>query len=122
MTCFSRQQKLKTLFAAIIISFTLSCSFSETSAFECKRIEQSKSTIPLMVDLRLNESLKKLSFNYLSEVLYKNDKSDIARAEIETFSTIWNLYFDKPNMSLFISKRYPASTNQPAYSYKCKTL
>ena len=122
MPCFSRQQNLKTLFAAIIFSFILSCSFSETSAFECKRIEQSKSTIPLIIDLRLNESLKKLSFNYLSEVLYKNDKRDIVRAEIETFSTIWNLYFDKPNMSLFISKRYPASTNQPAFSYQCKTL
>ena len=122
MTCFHRQQKLKTLLAVIIISFTLGCSVSETSAFECKRIEQSESIIPLIVDLRLNESLKKLSFNYLPVVLYKNDKRDIVRAEIETFSTIWNLYFDKPNMSLFISKRYPASTNQPAYSYKCKTL
>ena len=122
MTCFHRQQKLKTLLAVIIISFTLGCSVSETSVFECKRIEQSESTIPLIVDLRLNESLKKLSFNYLPVVLYKNDKRDIVRAEIETFSTIWNLYFDKPNMSLFISKRYPASTNQPAYSYKCKTL
>ena len=122
MTCFSKQQKLKIFFAVIIILFTLSCSFSETSTFECKRIEQSKSTIPLKVNLRLNESRQKLSFNYLFEVLYKNDESDIARAEIETLSTIWNLYFDKPNMSLFISKRYPASTNQPAYSYKCNTL
>lgn len=122
MASLSRQRKPKILFSAIIFFFTLSCSVSEITSFECKKIEQTKSTIPLKVILRFNESRQKLSFNYLSEVLYKNDDSDIARAEIETLSTIWNLYFDKPNMSLFISKRYPASTKQPAYSYKCKTL